>query len=155
MKVEIQPEWLTRNVPMYIGVTSPLRPEDCALQLERLGMKVSSLERVEDIYRRRDIGLQFSQVPLASLPSALPRDAGPSLLLTYFQINREVQQTEWEHVKNSGTLAIRFKEDDVVGEIDGKMDVTLRLTKEMTFRFTLYVLVRGSGQSSADAGGRT
>jgi type VI secretion system protein ImpJ len=154
MKVEIQPEWLNRNVPMYIGVTSPLKPDECAQQLERLGMKVSSLERVEDIYRRRDIGLQFSQVPLAALPPALPRDAGPSLLLTYFQINRELQQSEWEHVKNSGTLAIRFKEDDVVGEIDGKREVTLRLTKEMTFRFTLYVLVRGSGQSKSDAGSR-
>jgi type VI secretion system protein ImpJ len=154
MKVEIQSEWLNRNVPMYIGVTSPLKPEDCASQLERLGMKVSSLERVEDIYRRRDIGLQFSQVPLASLPSALPRDEGRSLLLTYFQINREMQQSEWEHVKSSGTLAIRFKEDDVVGEIDGKTEVTLRLTKEMTFRFTLYVLVRGGGQSKTDAGAR-
>jgi type VI secretion system protein ImpJ len=154
MKVEIQPEWLSRNVPMYIGVTSPLRPEECALQLERLGMKVSSLERVEDIYRRRDIGLQFSQVPLSSLPAALPRDAGPSLLLTYFQINRELQQAEWEHVRSSGTLAIRFKEDDVVGEIDGKTEVTVRLAREMTFRFTLYVLVRGGSQPRADAGSR-
>jgi type VI secretion system protein ImpJ len=155
MSVDIQPDWLNRNVPMYIGVTSPLRPEECASQLERLGMKVSSLERVEDIYRRRDIGLQFSQVPLASLPAALPRDAGPSMLLTYFQINRELQPAEWEHVRSSGTLAIRFKEDDVVGEIDGKTQVTLRLSKEMSFRFTLYVLVRGGGQSKSDAGSRS
>ena len=46
-------------------------------ELERLGTKVSSADRVEMIYRRRDVGLQFTQVPATSVPQALPRDAAP------------------------------------------------------------------------------
>ena len=79
----------------------------------------------------------------SSLPQALPRDAGPSQFFTYFQINRELQQNEWQSVESSKTLAIRFKEDIIVGKIEGEREVTLRLSSDMTFRFTLYILVRG------------
>jgi type VI secretion system protein ImpJ len=143
MQVDIEPAWLDKSVPMYIGVTSPLEPDVCARELERLGTKVSSAERVEMIYRRRDVGLQFTLVPSGSLPQALPRDAGPSNHFTYFQINRELQQNEWQSVESSKTLAIRFKEDIIVGKIEDEREVTLRLSSDMTFRFTLYVLVRG------------
>jgi type VI secretion system protein ImpJ len=142
MQVEIDPAWLDRTVPMFLGVTSPLEPDLCAKELERLGTKVGSAGRVEMIYRRRDVGLQFSPVPAASLPQALPRDAGPSRYLTYFQINRELQPAEWQAVESEKTLAIRFKEDNVVGKMEDAQEVTLRLASDMTFRFTLYVLVR-------------
>jgi type VI secretion system protein ImpJ len=143
MQVDIEPAWLDKSVPMYIGVTSPLEPDQCGRELERLGTKVGSAERVEMIYRRRDVGLQFTQVPSGSLPQALPRDAGPSNHFTYFQINRELQQNEWQSVESSKTLAIRFKEDIIVGRLEDQREVTLRLSSDMTFRFTLYVLVRG------------
>jgi type VI secretion system protein ImpJ len=143
MQVDIEPAWLDKSVPMYIGVTSPLEPDHCTRELERLGTKVGSAERVEMIYRRRDVGLQFTQVPSGSLPQALPRDAGPSNHVTYFQINRELQQNEWQSVESSKTLAIRFKEDIIVGKLEDQREVTLRLSSDMTFRFTLYVLVRG------------
>jgi type VI secretion system protein ImpJ len=148
MQVEIEPAWLDRSVPLYLGVTSPLEPDQCAKELERLGTKVGSADRVEMIFRRRDVGLQFSQVPAPSLPQALPRDAGPSLFLTYFQINRELQPQEWQAVETSKTLAIRFKEEIIVGKIEDAHEVTLRLTSDMTFRFTLYVLVRGGAPGS-------
>lgn len=149
MQVDIDPSWLDRSIPMYIGVVSPLEPDQCVRELERLSTKVGSADRVEMIYRRRDVGLQFTQVPVSSLPQALPRDAGPSNWLTYFQINRELQQNEWQAVESSRTLAIRFKEDILVGKMEGERQVTLRLSSDMTFRFTLYVLVRGES-----AGGR-
>ena len=149
MQVDIDPAWLDRSIPMYIGVVSPLEPEQCARELERLGTKIGSADRVEMIYRRRDVGLQFAQVPAASLPQALPRDAGPSNSVTYFQINRELQQNEWQSVESSRTLAIRFKEDILVGKIEGEREVTLRLSSDMTFRFTLYVLVRGGTTAAA------
>ena len=153
MQVEIDPAWLDRSIPMYIGVVSPLEPEQCAKELERLGTKVGSADRVEMIYRRRDVGLQFTQVPTSTLPQALPRDAGASSSMTYFQINRELQQNEWQSVESSRTLAIRFKEDILVGKIEGEREVTLRLSSEMTFRFTLYVLVR-AGSGGGRPGGR-
>jgi type VI secretion system protein ImpJ len=154
MQVDIEPAWFDRSVPMYIGVTSPLEPDQCAKELERLGTKVSSADRVEMIYRRRDVGLQFTPVPIGSLPQALPRDAGPSSYYTYFQINRELQPNEWQSVESSKTLAIRFKEDILVGKIEGEPEVTLRLSSDMTFRFTLYVLVRGGLGASKGAGSR-
>ncbi len=153
MQVDIDPAWLDRSIPMYVGVVSPLEPEQCARELERLGTKIGSAERVEMIYRRRDVGLQFAHVPAASLPQALPRDAGPSSTVSYFQINRELQQSEWQSVESSRTLAIRFKEDILVGKIEGEREVTLRLSSDMTFRFTLYVLVRG-GTGGGRPGGR-
>jgi type VI secretion system protein ImpJ len=156
MQVDIEPGWMDKSVPMYIGVTSPLEPDQCAKELERLGTKVGSAERVEMIYRRRDVGLQFSQVPSASLPQALPRDAGQSNFMTYFQINRELQQNEWQSVESSKSLAIRFREDIIVGKIEGETQVTLRLGAEMPFRFSLFVLVRGGTPASAASkpGGR-
>jgi type VI secretion system protein ImpJ len=143
MQVDIDPDWLDRSIPMYIGVVSPLEPDQCARELERLGTKVGSADRVEMIYRRRDVGLQFSPVPASALPQALPRDAGATLSMTYFQINRELQQAEWQSVETSRTLAIRFKEDILVGKMEGEREVTLRLGSDMAFRFTLYVLIRG------------
>jgi type VI secretion system protein ImpJ len=143
MQVDIKPTWLDKNVPMYIRVTSPLEPDLCAKKLEDLGTKVSSADRVEMIFRRRDVGLQFMQVPTTLLHQTLPRDAGPSNYFTYFQINRELQQNEWQAVESSKTLAIRFKEDIIVGKIEGERELTLRLSSDMTFRFKLYVLVRG------------
>jgi type VI secretion system protein ImpJ len=152
MQVDIDPTWLDRSIPMYIGVVSPLEPDQCARELERLSTKVGSADRVEMIYRRRDVGLQFTQVPVSSLPQALPRDAGPSNWLTYFQINRELQQNEWQAVESSRTLAIRFKEDILVGKMEGERQVTLRLSSDMTFRFTLYVLVRDESARGRPSG---
>ncbi len=153
MQVDIDPTWLDGSIPMYIGVVSPLEPEPCARELERLGTKVSSADRVEMIYRRRDVGLQFTHVPTSSVPQALPRDAGASNSMTYFQINRDLQPSEWQSVESTRTLAIRFKEDILVGKMEGEREVTLRLSSDMTFRFTLYVLVRGSS-SGGRPGGR-
>jgi type VI secretion system protein ImpJ len=152
MQVDIKPAWLDKSVPMYIRVTSPLEPDQCAKKLEDLGTKVSSADRVEMIFRRRDVGLQFAQVPRTLLHQALPTDAGPSNFYTYFQINRELQQNEWQSVESSKTLAIRFKEDIIVGKIEGEREVTLRLSSDMTFRFKLYVLVRGGGGGTKTGG---
>jgi type VI secretion system protein ImpJ len=105
-------------------------------------MKVGSSDRVESIYRMGDLGLKFSHVPGPSLPQALPRDKG----LTYFEINREQQQSEWQYVERSLTLAIRFNESKVVGNIDGQELINLRLTSEMPFRFALFLL--GTGVAS-------
>ncbi len=130
---------------MFIGVKSPLEPEQCVELMRQLDMKVGSSDRIEMIYRMGDIGLKFSHVPERELPPALPRDKG----LTYFQINREQQQNEWQQVERSLTLAIRFNENRIVGNIDRQEIVNLRLNTEMPFRFTLYVLAtKGVGSQS-------
>jgi type VI secretion system protein ImpJ len=148
MQVELEQAWLDKSVPMYIAVTSPLEPDQCVKEFtgDTLGMKIGSGDRVEMIFRRRDAGLRFNPVPMSALPQALPRDAGPSSYYTYFQINRELQQNDWEFVLSSKTLAIRFKEDTIPDKKipEGEPEVTIHmLNSDMIFRFTLFVLVRG------------
>ena len=145
MQVAMERAWLDQNAEMFIGVRSPLEPDQCVELMRQLDMKVGSSDRIEMIYRMGDIGLKFSHVPDRELPLALPRDKG----LTYFQINREQQQNEWQQVERSLTLAIRFNENRIVGNIDRQEIVNLRLDTEMPFRFTLYVLAaKGVGSQS-------
>ena len=136
MQVSLERAWLERTAQLYLGVKSPLDPEPCVELMRQIDMKVGSSDRIETIYRMGDVGLKFSHVPAPSLPQALPRDKG----LTYFQINREQQQNEWQYVERSLTLAIRFNESKVIGNIDRQEVINLRLATEMPFRFTLYLL---------------
>jgi type VI secretion system protein ImpJ len=143
MQVSLERAWLDKNSQFYIGVRSPLEPDACVELMGHRGidMKVGSSDRIETIYRMGDLGLRFSHVPGPSLPQALPRDRG----LTYFEINREQQQNEWQYVDRSLTLAIRFNESKVVGNVDGQEIINLRLASEMPFRFALYLLGSGKG----------
>lgn len=145
MQVSLERAWLDRSAELYIGVFSPLEADQCVELIRQLDMKVGSTDRVETIYRMGDVGLKFSHVPERQLPSALPKDKG----LTYFQINREMQQNEWQTVEKSLALAIRFNENKIVGNIDRQEVVTLRLSAEMPFRFKLYVLGAQAQASSS------
>jgi type VI secretion system protein ImpJ len=138
MEVVIDRSWLEPGAAMFIGVSSPLDADKCAelLMGQQLYLKVGSSDRIETIYRMRDLGLKFTHIPERELPSALPKDRG----LVYFQINREQQPAEWQFVEKSKTLAIRFNEKMVVGNIDRQEVVTLHLASDMAFRFKLYVL---------------
>ena len=146
LKVELQPPWLEQNVQLFIGVRSPLEPDRCVELMGGGGidMKVGSSDRIEKIYALGDMGLKLVHVPNTRLPQALPRDSK----LTYFQINREQQQAEWQHVVLSKTLAIRFNETKIVGNIDRQEVVNLRLTSEMQFRFSLFLLGAASSPPS-------
>jgi type VI secretion system protein ImpJ len=147
LKVDLQRQWLDPIVQLFIGVRSPLDADKCVELMGGGGidMKVGSSDRIEKIYALGDTGLRLVHVPGPRLPQALPREKG----LTYFQINREQQQTEWQHVERSLTLAIRFNETKIVGNIDRQEVVYLRLAEDMRFRFSLFLLGTGSGDPSA------
>jgi len=145
LKVELQREWLDPAVQLFIGVRSPLEPDRCVELMGEIDMKVGSSDRIEKIYALGDTGLRLVHVPSPKLPQALPREKG----LTYFQINREQQQSEWQHVERSLTLAIRFNETKIVGNIDRQEIVNLRLATDMRFRFSLFLLGTGAGSPSS------
>jgi type VI secretion system protein ImpJ len=147
LKVELQRAWLDQNAELFIGVRSPLEPDRCVALMGEIDMKVGSSDRIEKIYALGDIGLKLWHVPGPRLPQALPREQG----LTYFQINREQQQTEWQHAERSLTLAIRFNETKIVGNIDRQEVVNLRLATDMRFRFSLFLLGAGGGSPSPKA----
>jgi hypothetical protein len=74
--------------------------------------------------------------------------------LTYFQVNRDSQQTEWEPVQASLTLAIRVNHNRFVtgprGNISGERNLVLKAIEgaaEAAMQFSLFV-VPGEGAAS-------
>ena len=108
---------------------------------EELGlqMKIGSSERVDEIYRRGEAGLRFAHEPQP--PRALPNRPG----LTYFRVNRDGSQDEWQNVQRTLSTAIRLNEHRVVGDIQGKQVLTVRVGggQTATLQFTLYVVPQG------------
>jgi type VI secretion system protein ImpJ len=140
MQVNLEPAWLESIWEMYVGVQCPLSTQECIRLLTKggpLDMKIGSSERVDDLFRMGGRGLNFTHTPLP--PRALPSPQG----LTYFQVNRDSQQEEWQFVQKSLTLAIRLNERRVDGNIQGQRILKVNTgTQTTTLQFTLYVVGR-------------
>ena len=138
MRVSLEPVWLESGWQMFLGVRSNVTQEECVKMLtrpERLGMKIGSSDRVDTIFTKGQEGLRFTPQPRP--PRDLP--SGPNL--TCFEVSRESATNEWAHVVKAKTLAIRIQEKDVVGNIDGQRDLTIRTGGQpTTFSFMLYLV---------------
>jgi type VI secretion system protein ImpJ len=138
MQVTLESAWLESSWQMFLGVRSNVSNEECVKMLtrpERLGMKIGSSDRVDTIFTKGQEGLRFKPNPLP------PRDLPSAPNLTYFDISRDSTTNEWAYVQKAKTLAIRIKEGDVVGSIDGQRDLTIRTSGQpTTFSFTLYLV---------------
>lgn len=139
MQVALEPVWLESVWEMYIGVHSPLDTEECIRLLTKPGqldMKIGSSDRVDSIFRMGLAGLRFAYNPRP--PRALPALPG----LIYFQISRELAQSEWQNVQKSLTLAIRLNENLIAGDIQGQRVLTIKTTgsQTTTLQFTLFVI---------------
>ena len=138
MQVALKPQWLESGMAMYLGVRSNISTEECVKLLtrpERLGMKIGSWDRVEDIFSKGQPGLRFTATPYP------PRELPSAPNLTYFEISRESAGNEWAFVLKGKTLAVRIHERDIVGAIDGKQELSIRTGGQTTtFWFTLYVV---------------
>jgi type VI secretion system protein ImpJ len=145
MQVPLEPAWLEPAWHMFVGVHSSLPAEQCINLLTapgQLDMKIGSSERVDAIYEYGSAGLKFThQLQPRSLP-VLPG-------VIYFQVDRDSQAAEWQHVRKSLTLAIRLNEQRILGSIQGEQTLTIRHGGQTaTLRFTLY-LARASSQPTA------
>jgi type VI secretion system protein ImpJ len=138
MQVALEPSWLEPAWAMFIGVKSPLGPDELIRLLTQPGqldMKVGSGDRVDGIFRMGQAGLTFTPSPRP--PRALPSAPG----LVYLQVSREAGQAEWLNVQRSLTLAIRLNESLVAGDIQGQRVLTIRRGGvSSTLEFTLYVV---------------
>lgn len=141
MQVAIEPRWLEAGYTLFLGVRSPLGQEEIIrllTQVGRLDMKVGSSDRVDQIFLKGAAGLLFT--PTARPPRALP--SAPDL--TYFQIDRDSTRAEWQYVEKTLSLAIRFNEKLIEGNIQGERELKLRLKtgggQTATIQVTLYVL---------------
>jgi hypothetical protein len=64
--------------------------------------------------------------------------------LVYFQINRETQREEWNHVQRELTAAIRLNEQLIAGNIQGQRILNIRYRGQTTpMQFTLYLVPEG------------
>ena len=107
-------------------------------------MKIGSSDRVDAIYDYGQAGLKFLH---RSQPRVLPVLPG----LIYFQVDRDSQANEWQHVRKSLTLAIRLNEQRILGNIQDEQTLTIRHAGQTaTLRFTLY-LARSPSQPAAAA----
>ena len=138
MQVSIEPQWLDPAWQLFIGVQSPLPPEELVRLLTvpgQLDMKIGSSERVDTIYRLGQAGLLFAARPQP--PHVLPSQPG----LVYFQIRREATSAEWQNVQRSLTLALRLNENRIAGNIQGQRVLTVTLgPQSVPIQFTLYVV---------------
>lgn len=150
MEVKMEPPWLQPNWQMYVGASSELPRELCVKLLTKEGgldMKIGSSGRVDEIFKYGKPGLAFTHIP--NPPGVLPQSARN----TYFQIDRSKEQTEWKHVNETFSLAIRLNNTRIAGSIQGQQVLTLKplnlaggaKTPAATMRFTLYLLPIGMG----------
>jgi type VI secretion system protein ImpJ len=138
MRVQLEPQWLESGWQMYVGVRSNVTQDECVRALtrpERLGMKIGSSDRVEDIFTLGKEGMRFTHKPNP------PRDLPAAPNLTYFEVSRESGTAEWAQVQRMKTLAVRFKLENEGASLDNQREVTIRTgAQSSTFAFTLYLI---------------
>ncbi len=151
MQVAMEAKWLEPAWQMFVGVQSTLPQADIIRLLTKPGhfdMKIGSGDRVDQVFERGLKGLEFTHAPQP--PRVLPASAG----LTYFQVNRDSQKTEWVDVQRSLTLAIRVNQNRFVvgpeGNIQGQRTLDLKpqgTQAATTISFSLF-LVSGDAAKS-------
>jgi type VI secretion system protein ImpJ len=151
MQVVMEAKWLEPAWEMFVGVQSPLPQAEVIRLLTKPGqldMKIGSGDRVDQIFERGLKGLEFTHAPQP--PRVLPVLSG----LTYFQVNRDAQKSEWAQVQQSLTLAIRVNQSRLgvgpQGNIQGQRVLDLKpqgAQAATTIQFSLF-LVAGVASSS-------
>lgn len=136
MQVSLEPSWLEPDWGMFIGVQSDLPTDEVVRVITTPGildMKVGSAEQADSIYRAGKAGLSFT--PARNPPRVLPPG------ITYFQLSREAAGPEWADVKRTLSLAVRFNENRVQGNIQDQQVLSLSLAgKNCRIQFTLFVV---------------
>lgn len=98
-------------------------------------MKLGSSDRVDDMFRLAQASLRFTHAPQP--PQSLPSPAGQ----VYFQVSRDPQDVEWQHVQKSLNLALRMNEAFIAGNIQGQRLLSVKYNgKTVPLQFTLYVV---------------
>jgi type VI secretion system protein ImpJ len=127
MQVSMEAKWLEPAWQLFVGVRSPLPAAhviDLLTTPGELDMKIGSGNRVDQMFMRGIEGLEFTHAPQP--PRVLP--VMPDL--TFFQVSRESQQSEWAHVQASLTLALRVNDTRLVigstGSLNGERNLSLQ-----------------------------
>ena len=150
MQVTMEAKWLEPAWQLFVGVRCPL-PAALVIDLlttpGELDMKIGSGNRVDQMFMRGIEGLEFTYAPQP--PRVLPTMPD----LTYFQVNRDSQQSEWVHVQESLALAIRVNDTRLAigssGNLNGERSLSLQAHDghaATTMQLSLFVV---PGEASA------
>ena len=146
MQVAMEAKWLEPAWRMFVGVQSPLPQADVVRLITKPGqldMKIGSAGRVDEIFVKGQKGLDFT--PELHPPRMLPARAD----LTYFQVNRDSQKSEWAEVQKSLTLAIRLNQNRIAvsaqGDIQGQRVLSIKQATgpATTMQFVLFLVPGG------------
>jgi type VI secretion system protein ImpJ len=148
MQVSIEAKWLEPAWQVFVGVRSPL-PQAEVIDLlttpGQLDMKIGSSDRVDRMFTHGIPSLEFTHSPHP--PRVLPTMPD----LTYFQVNRDSRQNEWDKVQQSLKFAVRLNHKLFAvgpqGAISGERVITLNqrgLRPATTMQFSLFVVAEGA-----------
>lgn len=148
MQVRLDPQWLEPDWQLYIGIRSNLKPSDAVNLFSANGpmdFKISSSERVDQLYRMGQRGLYFSQV------QEVPEVLGKISDTVFLTLGRNESANEWTYVRRNLNLSLRFNEGLLIGSIHDQTRLQLRFDgKPVEMELTLYV-VPPSEQSNTNA----
>ena len=148
MQVAMEAKWLEPAWRMFVGVQSPLPQANVVRLITKTGqldMKIGSAGRVDEIFVKGQKGLDFTPEPHP--PRMLPARGD----LTYFQVNRDSQKSEWAEVQKSLTLAIRLNQNRIAvsaqGDIQGQRSLTIKQATgpTTTMQFVLFLVPGSAG----------
>jgi type VI secretion system protein ImpJ len=144
MQVRMDAKWLEAAWQVFVGVRSQLaaaRVIDLLTTPGELDMKIGSGNRVDQMFMRGMEGLEFAYAP--NPPRVLPVMDD----LTYFVVSRESQLSEWAHVQESLTFAIRVNDTRLAlgpsGKLTGERSLSLKASDQQaatTMYLSLFVV---------------
>ncbi len=136
VQVALEPGWLEAGQRLFVAVTSSLPTEQTRQLVERrLDMKIGAGSAVDELYRLGRAGLRFGF--RSEPPRCLPLRPGR----VFFGLDPSESAEQWEAVQRGLSLAVRFNENLIAGDVQGKraIDVTVD-GRSLTLEFVLYVV---------------
>jgi type VI secretion system protein ImpJ len=136
VQVALEPAWLESGHRYFVAVTSPLPGDQTrTLVQRRLDMKIGAGSSVDELYRLGRAGLRFEHQP--DPPRCLPLRPGR----VFFSVNPATSPEQWAEVQNGLSLAVRFNENLIAGDVQDRRSIDVSVDgRSTTLEFTLYVV---------------
>ena len=120
LRVEIEPDWFSREWQLVLGIHSmDLKSSECLSLLDRsIAWKLAQPSFVDYCYEKQARGLKLRT--LRNLPNVLPKTPGWS----FFSITAD---DLWDEVKTEGAIGLRLNSDQIenLGELENHQTIHL------------------------------
>jgi type VI secretion system protein ImpJ len=136
LQVALESAWLESGYRLFVAVTGSLPTDQIRRLVEgRLDMKIGCGDSVDELYRLGRAGLRFAFNP--NPPRCLPPRSGRA----FFSIDPSAADDQWNAVRRTLNLAIRFNDSLLKGDVQGRSDIDLMIDGQRTsMDFLLYAV---------------